>query len=205
MIYLISTRPVVEVIFSLGFKGVSAVRGNFICSVNSLSPLCFGGIALQGRGFHFSLAYRFSRVWKTISPWLSVSYLDTSRTFYLASPPKHTSSTWNLCSILWWFSSVKRHLWTLSLNYLASIYSASVCLVEVYEFPISLSQKNSVLVVPSGDCLNFSMNGILVFPQLPWCWGWSSRGWALTGAISALLRGWENLAPVSVLCFVKLQ
>lgn len=51
MIYLISTRPVVEVIFSLGFKGVSAVRGNFICSVNSLSPLRFDGIALGGGAF----------------------------------------------------------------------------------------------------------------------------------------------------------
>lgn len=67
------------------------------------------------------------------------------RTFSLASPPKYTSSTWNLCSILWWFSSMKRHLWTLSLNYLASIYSASVCLVEVYEIPISFkSEKFSV-------------------------------------------------------------
>lgn len=81
MMYLISTRPAVEVIFSLGFKGVSAVRGNFICSVNSLSPLSFGGIAFGG-GFHFSHAYRSSRFWKTMIPWLSVIYLNTSLGFY---------------------------------------------------------------------------------------------------------------------------
>lgn len=75
MIYLISTRPAVEVIFSLGFKGVSAVRGNFICSGNSLSPLSFGGIAFGG-GFHYSHVYRFSRFWKTMI------YLNTYLGFY---------------------------------------------------------------------------------------------------------------------------
>lgn len=108
-------------------------------------------------------------------------------------------------SLVMVFLQGKRDLWTLSLNHLPSIYSPSVSLVEVYEILISLSQKNSVLVVPSGDCLNLQWMEYLFSHNRHGVGGPSSWAGALASAITDLHRGWETLAPASVVCFVKLQ